>query len=121
MKALVTGGAGFIGANLAITLEREGAKVVVLDDFSRGDYKNLVGFKGDVVAEGMEEVNLKGFKDVDVIFHQAAITDTTVRNQKLMMQVNVGGFRRLLEFAVRLGIPFVYASSAGTYGNIPGP
>ena len=121
MKALVTGGAGFIGANLVFTLEKKGTKVVVLDDFSSGDYKNLVGFKGDVVAESVEEVNLKGFKDVDVIFHQAAITDTTIRNQKLMMQVNVEGFRRLLEFAVRLGIPFIYASSAGTYGNIPGP
>lgn len=121
MKALVTGGAGFIGSNLALTLMEKGWDVVILDDFSSGDYRNLLGFRGDVIAENILEVDLNRFKDVDVIFHQAAITDTTVRDQKLMMQVNVEGFRRILDFAVKHRRPFIYASSAGTYGNIPAP
>jgi ADP-L-glycero-D-manno-heptose 6-epimerase len=121
MKALVTGGAGFIGSNLALTLQEKGWDVVVLDDFSSGDYRNLLGFHGDVIAEDILSVDLNRFKNVDVIFHQAAITDTTVQDQKLMMQVNVEGFRRFLDFAVKHRRPFIYASSAGTYGNIPGP
>ncbi len=121
MKALVTGGAGFIGSNLALTLQEKGWEVVILDDFSSGDYRNLLGFYGDVVAESVLDVDLNRFADCDAIFHQAAITDTTVRDQKLMMQVNMEGFRRFIDFAVRHRIPFIYASSAGTYGNISGP
>jgi len=121
MKVLVTGGAGFIGSNLALTLMEEGYEVIILDNFFSGDYRNLIGFRGDVVAESILEVDLNQFKDIDAIFHQAAITDTTIRDQKLMMKVNVEGFRRILQFAIKYGIPFIYASSAGTYGNIPGP
>ena len=50
-KYLVTGGAGFIGSNIAKTLEAQGHEVTVLDDFSKnGHFKNLIGFKGDVIA-----------------------------------------------------------------------
>jgi len=121
MKVLVTGGAGFIGSNLALTLAEKGWEVVVLDNFSSGNYRNLLGFKGDVIADDILNVDLNRFKDIDAFFHQAAITDTTVRDQKLMMQVNVEGFRRFLDFAVKHNRPFIYASSAGTYGNIPAP
>ena len=52
MKYLVTGGAGFIGSNIALTLEEERkAEVVIVDNFSSGHFKNLIGFKGDVIAE----------------------------------------------------------------------
>ena len=57
-----------------------------------------------------------------MIFHQAAITDTTVQDQKLMMQINTEeGFRGFLDFAVENNIKFIYASSAATYGNAPAP
>ncbi|ACX71941.1 ADP-L-glycero-D-manno-heptose-6-epimerase [Methanocaldococcus vulcanius M7] len=121
MKVLVTGGAGFIGSNLALELQNKGYDVVVLDDFSSGHFKNLLGFEGDVVAESILDVDLSRFRDVDVIFHQAAITDTTVQDQKLMVQINTEGFRRFLDFAVENNIKFVYASSAATYGNAPAP
>ncbi|MFC1679336.1 NAD-dependent epimerase/dehydratase family protein, partial [Elusimicrobiota bacterium] len=49
-RVLVTGGAGFIGANLSLELERSGVEVVVLDDFSSGHFENLRGYTGDVVA-----------------------------------------------------------------------
>jgi len=121
MKALVTGGAGFIGSNLALTLEEMGWEVVVLDDFSSGHFKNLLGFRGDVIAESILTVDLSYFDGFDAIFHQAAITDTTLMDQKRMMEVNVEGLRRLLSFAVERRIPFIYASSAGTYGLSPAP
>lgn len=119
-KYLVTGGAGFIGSNLAFTLMRERkAYVTVLDDFSSGDFRNLSGFGGDIIADGInsrdwfEKVGM-----VDAVFHEAAITDTTVTDQRKMMEVNVEGFRNILDFALRHGIKrVIYASSAGVYGN----
>jgi ADP-L-glycero-D-manno-heptose 6-epimerase len=121
MKALVTGGVGFTGSNLALALENMGWEVVALDDFSCGHFKNLLGFHGDVIAKSILNVDLSCFDDFDVIFHQAAITDTTLMDQKRMTEVNVEGFRRLLTFAVKRQIPFIYASSAGTYGLSPAP
>ncbi len=121
MKVLVTGGAGFIGSNLALELQGKNHEIIVLDDFSSGNFKNLLGYEGDVVSECILDADLNKFKDVDAIFHQAAITDTTVSNQKLMMQINTEGFRRLLDFAVERDIKFIYASSAATYGNAESP
>ena len=119
-KYLITGGAGFIGSNLAFTLEEERkAKVVVLDNFSSGNYKNLIAFTGDIVAD---DIQSRAWFDkvgaVDAIFHEAAITDTTVTDQRKMMEVNVDGFRNVLDFALKAGVKrVVYASSAGVYGN----
>ncbi|OGR74937.1 MAG: ADP-glyceromanno-heptose 6-epimerase [Elusimicrobia bacterium GWC2_64_44] len=119
-RYLVTGGAGFIGSNISFALEKERkAGVTVLDNFSSGHYKTLVGFGGDVVAGDIRET---GWFDkvgpVDAILHQAAIVDTTVTEQRAMMEVNVDGFRNVLEFALKAGVKrVVYASSAATYGN----
>jgi ADP-L-glycero-D-manno-heptose 6-epimerase len=118
-RALVTGGAGFIGSNLALELERLGVSVVVVDDFSTGHFENLAGFAGDVVAGDVSrpEQWVGRVGAVDAIFHQAAITDTTVTDQRRMMEVNVEGFRNILEFALQAGAErVVYASSAGVYG-----
>ncbi len=123
-KYLVTGGAGFVGSNVAFALEKERkAKVVVLDDFSSGDYRNLSGFGGDVIADSILS---KDWHDragrVDAILHQAAVVDTTETDQKKMMSVNVDGFRSVLEYAARFGVKrVVYASSAAVYGNSPCP
>lgn len=119
-KYLVTGGAGFIGSNIAFTLaEERKAKVVVLDNFSTGNYKNLLGFQGEVIADDIQSE--KWFDKagrVDAIFHEAAITDTTYHDQRRMMEANVDGFRNILEFALKTGVKrVIYASSAATYGN----
>ena len=120
MRYLVTGGAGFIGSNLAFTLSGERkAGVAVLDNFSSGNFKNLLGFKGDVISD---DICLREWWDkvgeVDAVFHEAAITDTTVHDQKRMMEVNVEGFRNILRFALEKGVKkVVYASSAAVYGN----
>ncbi|MBI4348493.1 MAG: ADP-glyceromanno-heptose 6-epimerase [Elusimicrobia bacterium] len=124
MRALVTGGAGFIGSNLALELEAKGHAVVVLDDFSSGSFENLKGFNGDVIAadavRGADWVYRVG--PVDAVFHEAAITDTTVTDQKRMMEVNVEAFRNVLDFAAESGAKrVVYASSAGVYGAGPTP
>ncbi len=118
---LVTGGAGFIGSNLTLTLQERypDARLVVVDDFRSGEFKNLRGFRGDFVAADVSRLDwqaqFKGQK-FDAIFHEASITDTTVHDQFLQTHDNVEGFRKLLEFAAPTQTPIVYASSAATYG-----
>ena len=105
-RYLVTGGAGFVGSNIAAALENERkAHVTVLDNFSSGNFKNLIGFGGDVVTGDICD---SGWFDkagpADAIFHQAAVVDTTVQDQRVMMAVNVDGFRNVLEFALKHGV-----------------
>ena len=127
MKILITGGAGFIGSNIAHALQEKypDAKIYVLDDFSSGHFKNLIGFRGEVITGDIKDKELwdyirKKFY-FDVIFHKAAITDTTVMDQRLMMETNSDSFRYILDLAVEWGAKVIYASSAGVYGNTPPP
>lgn len=120
-KILITGGAGFIGSNLTLTLQEmhPNARIVVVDDFRSGDFKNLQGFKGDFVAADVSRLDWTaqfGDQTFDAIFHEASITDTTVHDQFLQTHDNVEGFRKLLNFASAHQTPVVYASSAATYG-----
>ena len=121
-KYLVTGGAGFIGSNIAKTLEAQGHEVTVMDDFSKnGHFKNLIGFKGDVIAADCFKFMPRDMY-FDAIFHEAAITDTTVMDQKAMMEQNVEAFKNVLAFAAENEVKkVIYASSAATYGNGPVP
>lgn len=124
MRALVTGAAGLIGSNLCLELERQGHQVVGLDDFSVGIFENLQSFAGDVVtADLAEPAQWRGkVGKIDAVFHQAAITDTTVTDQNLMMRVNVEAFRELLAWAEEAGVKkVIYAGSAGVYGDGPVP
>ena len=122
MKFLVTGGAGFIGSNLAFHLEKEGHDVTVLDDFSSGHENNLKAFKGEVIRADIATFKLSSkFKELNAVFHQAAITDTTVTDEKKMFHANVDGFRNLLDFASWIHTKVIYASSAAVYGKGPSP
>ncbi len=123
MRALVTGGAGFIGSNLAKRLAAEGHDVVVVDDFSSGHWSNLIEFGGDVLMLDLagDVSRLEAFGVFDAVFHQASITDTTVHDQRLMMHNNVEGFRNLLDLAVAWKARVVWASSCSTYGQGPVP
>lgn len=121
MKILVTGGAGFIGSNLILTLQKDN-DITVVDNLLSGNIENLKDFKGDLIIDDITSVDLsKSFKDIDVIFHQASITDTTLSDEKKMREVNLGGFKRILDFALKKKAILVYASSAGVYGNGPSP
>lgn len=120
---LITGGVGFIGSNLALKLQKDypNSKILVLDDFSSANFKNLKGFKGIVYScdASTDELFFKveDFKP-DIIFHLASITDTTVTDQEYMMRRNVDGFKNILEFAYDNESIVVYASSASVYGNV---
>jgi len=125
-KALVTGGAGFIGSHLVDKLMEKGFEVVVLDNFSTGNLENLrlhVGkenfriIRGDI--RNKADVK-KAVKDVDYIFHLAAIisVELSIKNPSLVNEVNVCGTLNILEESLKLNLKrFVYLSSCAVYGN----
>ena len=93
-NVLVTGGAGFIGSNLASEIQRRfpESRITAVDDFRGSSFKNLLGFKGEVLAFDVAQKEwLEIFKDhaLDTIFHLASITDTTVLDEKKMIFDNV--------------------------------
>jgi len=135
---LITGGAGFIGSNLAFYFQENfpNSKIIVFDCFrsdeifpngnlkSFGHYKNLIGFKGDIICGNINNQNdlaLLGDYKFDYVFHQAAISDTRIYDQKIIMKTNVNSFYDLLAIAKKDRAVMVYASSAATYGNLESP
>ena len=121
LNLVVTGGAGFIGSNLVLALQEKfpKARLTVIDDFRSGDFKNLVGYRGDFVAQNLATLDWQdqfGEEKFDAIFHLASITDTTLHDQFIQVHDNVESFRRLLNFARPTRTRIIYASSASTYG-----
>ncbi|WP_455756689.1 ADP-glyceromanno-heptose 6-epimerase [Sulfurimonas sp.] len=136
---LITGGAGFIGSNLAFYFQNNhpDAKVVVLDSFRSGEtfsngnlksfghFKNLIGFNGEIISGDINDkdllLDLEINYNFDYIFHEAAISDTTALEQDLMIKTNVNAYKDLLNLAVAHDANMIYASSAATYGNAESP
>ncbi|MCK9455559.1 MAG: ADP-glyceromanno-heptose 6-epimerase [Sulfurimonas sp.] len=136
---LITGGAGFIGSNLALYFQNNhpDAKVVVLDSFRSGEklsngnlksfghFKNLIGFDGEIISGDINDkellFNLELNYKFDYIFHEAAISDTTALEQDLMIRTNVNAYKDLLDLAIKHSANMIYASSAATYGNAASP
>ena len=123
MRCLVTGGAGFIGSNLAIELEKQGHEVTVIDNFSFGHKDNLKDFSGGSLNIDISvpfEGKLNGIK-YDAIFHQAAITDPRYPDNKETLRQNIQGFNLIIELAQKHNAKLIYASTASLYGNGPAP
>lgn len=120
MKCLVTGGAGFIGSNLALELEKQGHDVLVVDNFLTGNKNNLNGFKGKFMELDVSE-NFDLNEKFDVIFHEAAITDPRYPNDEETYNKNTKGFENIIKLAQKNNAKLIYASTASLYGNGPTP
>ncbi len=126
MKYLVTGGAGFIGSNIAETLLNKGHQVRVLDNFSTGRRENIDSFlkhPGFELVEGDlrdDQIVWQATKGMDFVLHQAALPSVprSVADPVTTNEVNVLGTLHVLQAAREQGVKrVVYASSSSVYGN----
>jgi UDP-glucose 4-epimerase len=123
-RALVTGGAGFIGSHIAHALVERGDQVRIFDNFSTGSLDNLAGIEnkveiitGDLTKQADVQ---KAVKDIDLVFHEAAQVSVPESIEKPMdcYAINVGGTIELLQAAKGAGVQrAVIASSAAVYGE----
>ena len=135
---LITGGAGFIGSNLAFYFQDNfpESNIIIFDCFrseetfsngnlkSFGHYKNIIGFKGEIICGDLtnsEDLERLLDFEIDFIFHQAAISDTIVYDQEIIMRTNTNTFYDILNLTKNNNATLVYASSAATYGSMPSP
>ena len=117
---IVTGAAGFIGSCLVKKLNNEGFNnLVLVDDFSdETKNKNLEGkqFTEKVHRKELMSWTEKNHQLVDFIFHIGARTDTTEFDTAIFDELNLNYSKNLWKKCVKFQIPFIYASSAATYG-----
>ena len=125
-KVLVTGGAGFIGSNLAEELIRQGARVSIIDDLSTGFRENLEDIKGDfefVEGDINDDAALsEAIEGAEIIFHEAALPSVprSVEDPAETHRVCVDGTFALLNKAKNAGVKrFIYAASSSAYGDQP--
>jgi UDP-glucose 4-epimerase len=127
-KIVVTGGAGFIGSNLARHLSNEKNHVVVIDNLSTGHLENIQDlietdsvkfFKGSITELNVLQDVFKGF---DYVFHEAALPSVprSIKEPLITNQVNINGTLNVLIAAKDAGVKkVVYASSSSVYGDTP--
>lgn len=127
-KALVTGGAGFIGSNIVEILVEEGVEVVVLDDLYLGEEDNLSEVRDQIeFIEGSvldKEKVEKAVEGCDVVFHQAARSSSPMHKENPAegARVNVEGFVNTCQAAIDAGVEkVVYASTSSMYGSVKPP
>lgn len=135
MRIIITGGAGFIGSNLAKALQ-EKHEILIIDKmqgeerFANGNlkclghFKNLLDFNGELIIGCINDLEvlevMDGFKP-EVIFHEAAISDTTALNQNEVLSINLNSFNAIINIAKKHNAKLIYASSASVYGPLLAP
>jgi len=127
-KAVVTGGAGFIGSHLAERLVEQGYRTIIIDDLSTGKIENIKELLNkestEFVQGSVTDLQLLNqlFQDTSYIFHLAAIPSVprSVENPQASHEVNVNGTLNVLLAAKENGVmKVVYASSSSVYGDTP--
>jgi UDP-glucose 4-epimerase len=127
-KIVVTGGAGFIGSNLARYLSNQKNQVVILDNLSTGHLENIQDLiaveKVEFINGSITELNILQdvFKGFDYVFHEAALPSVprSIKEPLLTNQVNIDGTLNVLVAAKETGVKkVIYASSSSVYGDTP--
>ena len=122
MRVVVTGAAGFIGANLVLGLNRIGIDdVIAVDDLTDGaKYRNLLGAR---ISDYFDKTDFYArfaraeFGKVDAVFHEGACSDTMVHDGRFMLDSNYRCSKDLLDACQAQRVRLLYASSAATYGG----
>ena len=123
MHFAVTGGAGFVGSHLVKLLVKEGYKITVIDNLHKGKKENLASIINKIKFQKIDirdyESLRKILKNVDGVFHQAALTivqDSFSRPEEYF-DVNVHGTENIFKLANENKFKVVYASSSSVYGH----
>ncbi len=116
---LVTGGAGFIGSNLVAGLNEAGRTDIVVNDAlgDAGKWRNLAKRQLADVVPPAELVGWLDDRKLDAVIHLGAISDTTATDGDLVLATNFRLSLKLLDWCTATRTPFIYASSAATYGD----
>ena len=120
---IVTGGTGFVGSNIVKALNNQGREDILVVD----DLKNGIKFKNLADCQIMDYIDKKDFLTkihqsetfnsvIDIIYHQGACSATTEWDGQYMMKNNYDYSKDVLHYCIKRQIPFIYASSAATYG-----
>jgi len=123
VKYVVTGGSGFIGSYIVKQLLKNGHEVTVVDNLYRGRLENLGNFVENISFQRFDILDYEKLqnivKDVDGIFHQAALTSVpeSFSQREKYHNVNVIGTENIFKLAKEYEIKVVYASSSSVYGN----
>lgn len=124
MRVVITGGAGFIGGNLAHSMVADGVEVLVIDDLSTGHRENLTGSDAELVVGSILDPSLldRCLDGADAVVHLAALASVprSLANPLASHHANVSGTVEVLEAARRAGdLHVVLASSSSVYGANP--
>ena len=121
---IVTGGAGFIGSNIVKQLNNKGRNdILIVDDLTDGrkirniemlDFADYIDYEDFDIAV---EQNTFDCGPIEVVFHEGACADTMNYDGRYMMKNNYEGSKNLFHYCQERRVPFIYASSASTYGH----
>lgn len=116
---LVTGGAGFIGSNVVASLNAAGRTDIVVNDAlgSDGKWRNLQKRQVADIVPPAELFRWLDRRKLDAVIHMGAISETTAQDGDLVIETNFRLSLRLLDWCADTRTPFIYASSAATFGN----
>ena len=123
MKFVVTGGAGFIGKNIVKLLVKQDYEVEVIDNLHSGKISNLEDVKNQIKFHCCDILDLEKMeqicKDVDGVFHQAALTvvQESYKKKDEYYKVNVKGTENIFNLAKKYNFKVIFASSSSIYGN----
>ena len=124
MKYVITGGAGFIGSNIAKLLVKNGDSVIIIDNLHTGNLSRLEEIRNEIEFHQIDIRDIEKMrdiiKDVDGVFHQAALTivPESFEKPEEYFDVNVNGTKNIFSLAKEYDVKVVYASSSSIYGNV---